>query len=87
MKTDRNPSARNFAIAATLSACMPLAAPSHPLSQRRHKRTGSLKDHVQLVLTDRSPQEKHAQTDRFLRVVGLADQARSVLRNLGVTVA
>jgi DNA-binding transcriptional LysR family regulator len=34
---------------------LPVAAPSHPLSKRRHKRFGDLKDHVQLVLTDRSP--------------------------------
>jgi DNA-binding transcriptional LysR family regulator len=34
---------------------VPVAAPSHPLSKGRHKGFGDLKDHVQLVLTDRSP--------------------------------
>jgi DNA-binding transcriptional LysR family regulator len=34
---------------------LPVAAPSHPLSQSRHKGFGDLKGHVQLVLTDRSP--------------------------------
>jgi DNA-binding transcriptional LysR family regulator len=34
---------------------LPVAAPSHPLSKSRHNRFGDLKDHVQLVLTDRSP--------------------------------
>jgi DNA-binding transcriptional LysR family regulator len=34
---------------------LPVAAPSHPLSTSCHKRFGDLKDHVQLVLTDRSP--------------------------------
>src|SRR5262249_22992805 len=37
---------------------------------------------VDSVLTDRSPQEKHAQTDRFLRVVGLADQSRKKQQQL-----
>jgi DNA-binding transcriptional LysR family regulator len=34
---------------------LPVAAPSHPLSKSRRNRLRDLKDHVQLVLTDRSP--------------------------------
>lgn len=34
---------------------VPVAAPGHPLAQARHNLPGAGRDHIQLVLTDRSP--------------------------------
>jgi len=66
---------------------LPVAAPSHPLSENDANRRGDLKDHIQLVLTDRSPltagQDFGVQSDKTWRLADLDSKHALLLAGIG----
>jgi DNA-binding transcriptional LysR family regulator len=66
---------------------LPVAAPSHPLSENDANRRGDLKDHIQLVLTDRSPltagQDFGVRSDMTWRLADLGSKHALLLAGIG----